>query len=408
MTSDGFMNRRTQTRLQTAVILLVFLLFLIQSRPLLSPYFTNQGLRLTAQKHFNEAVFFLNMALFLNPNDAYVHYKLAEIYYEKKLYKLAADQLRVAARLNPRLTGAYVLLGRLYHKTGQFAEALESLERALDLEPLDREIARLIEEIRRQYMFAQIDKAAILYSQNNLEESRSSLRKAVALSEESFFNLFVIENEDPEHFDIQEQINRLKLISRMDAQRYSVYRLIANRLMENHDFKQAAEYYKKCLRDKPHNAAARHNLGVAYFETGDIEEAIDELRIALSFQPQNADTIYALGRCYEVSGLWDEALQLYQILLPFTAESPFIHLRLAAISRERGALKAAQRELERAIDHAEALLLQNENSEIGRLTLREAKARLIIMLEQLKETSEEKTEEKDTAEYKPEDARRER
>lgn len=378
------------------ILVITLVLFLsIRLKPYIAPYFRNQGLQLAEKNHLNEAVFFLNVAAFLNPQDYTVHYRLGEIYFEKKVYTLALNELKASAIINPGFSKAYHLSGRLFYQIKYYDEALEHLNKALELDPLNRDIALLIEEIKKVYASEEIKRATQFYSRDNLQETKSSLQKALELSDESFFNLFVVETEEPQGKDVEEQINNLQLLSRLDPQRFIIYRMIADTLMGNHEFKRALDFYKKCISEEPNSVALRNNIAVCLFQNGQPDKAIEEYRIALSLEPNNNDIIYGLARCYENIGLEQQARFLYKLLLPFSKDMPYVYIRTAGLHLKQNNLKEARKDLETAIDLSQTLLAENKNNETARLTLDGAGKKLLDLMKITKENQEGPEGEKD-------------
>lgn len=362
---------------RTVLLTVAGFLLLIQSKPYLSPYFTNQGLQLVEKKRFNEAMFFLNVAQFLHPEEYRVLNGLGRIYYQKKLYPLAIDKLKRAVQFNPQLTEAYLLLSKSYVEIGQYEMALNVLRAANQFAPADKGLTRLMEDIKKEYITEQINKATELYSQNNIEETRETLKKASELSDATFYSLFSVEYVSPaQEESLKEQIDKLEILSKVENQSFATYQLVANALMEARDFKKAAEYYKKCLNEKPNSVALHNNLAIAFFEAGQFENAIKEYRIALSFEPDNNYVIYGLARSYEETGLLEEAKNLYLFLQKFSAEMPYIHLGLAKLHKKAGNAEEAKKELEKAVELSEKKLTADQENIVAQSTLREAKIKL--------------------------------
>ncbi len=366
------MRKSWQLTLQWLIGLGIIFLLTFQSKPYLSPYFKNQGLQLAKKGYLNEAVFFLNVARFFNPEDFLVHFKLGEIYYYKKLYQLAEGQLTWSLKINPHYTSSYILLGKLYHRLEEDKKALSSLQKALQLEPYNREIFTEIERIKQSYIEKKINQAASYLNRNNIPKTKASLKEALQMSKGTFFNLFVLENQPPKEI-ADEQITKLEALSHVSDHPDKIYRLLATRFMQKHNFAKAIEYYKRCLSHNPTDVTLLNNLAIAYFEKGDYPSAIKQYRIALSYQPGNYLIIYGLARCYERTDSSSEAKKLYEFLLPLEKEIPFVHLRLAEIATQRKDFKKAKQDLQRAIELAQNRLKQHAGDTVALITIQKSK-----------------------------------
>jgi len=366
------------------VIMLLIITF--YSKPYLSPYFINQGLQLTEKKRYNEAMFFLNTAFFLHPEEYRVLHNLGKIYHHRRLYSLAIEKLKTAIKVNPYFVDSYRLLSQCYQKVNRYDLALSTLADALKIDPGNRGMARSIEEIKKVYIADQINKAAELYAQSNISETKSKLQKASELSGDSFYNLFVLENEEPPGKNIEEQINRLELLSKVEEKNTATYQLIANMLIENHDFKRAVDYYKKCLPDKPNDAALHNNLAVVLFLSNQTENAIKEYRIALSFEPDNEYVIYGLARSFEASKMTEEAKRLYYFLIEKDPQRFYVYIDLARLSKENNNFDEAKTFLEKALDLSEERYSRDKEDKIAHYTFDKARKELTALAGALQNT----------------------
>ena len=379
--------RKTTVRVLNTVLAIIILGFAaVQSKPYLAPYFTRQGL-LLAERHLSEeAMLFLNIATFLDSRQERVHYALGKIYQEKKLYRQATDELKSTLRINPGFTEARVLLGQTYRQIKQYDLSLRELEIALNLESYNRLIARLIEEVKKEYLAEQINKAAVFYSRDDIIKTKSTLKKAFELSNNASYNLFITENQQPPENNIETKIDNLELLSEVSSERPLTNKIIANSFMEYRDFKRAIEYYKKSLAGEPNNSVLRNNLAVAFFLMGRFPEAIDEFRAALSFDPSDHNIVYGLARSYQETRLFKEAENLYRYLLKdSSSDMPYIYINLGFIDKEKGDFEAAKNNLEKAMDLCEEKLVNDKTNQAAQLTLKKAREEIMLLPKGLKE-----------------------
>ncbi len=62
-----------------------------------------------------------------------------------------------------------------------------------------------------------------------------------------------------------------------------------------HQFKEAAEYYRRAAEADPKNVALRTKLAISLYREGDVDQAIDQLSQALKQDPKDADALFNLG-----------------------------------------------------------------------------------------------------------------
>lgn len=102
------------------------------------------GLELLSAGELRQAGTFFREAL-RESSDAYAHFGLGFINFLKLEDAVALEHLEAAARLDAASTATQKLLGLIDYRRGRTAEALSRMDRALALDPKDREAAALKE-----------------------------------------------------------------------------------------------------------------------------------------------------------------------------------------------------------------------------------------------------------------------
>ncbi|HEY2987391.1 MAG TPA: tetratricopeptide repeat protein [Candidatus Binatia bacterium] len=85
-------------------------------------------------------------ALQASPRSPIILNKLARVLIKQARYQEALPHLKTAHELDPDSVGTYVQLGRLYHASKDFAAAKGALEEAVQINPFNPEIYRLLYE----------------------------------------------------------------------------------------------------------------------------------------------------------------------------------------------------------------------------------------------------------------------
>jgi len=85
-------------------------------------------------------------ALQVSPRSPIILNKLARVLIRQARYQEALPHLKQAQELDPDSVGTYVQLGRLHHANKEFAAAKADLEEALQINPFNPEIHRLLSE----------------------------------------------------------------------------------------------------------------------------------------------------------------------------------------------------------------------------------------------------------------------
>ena len=90
---------------------------------------------LAPRARLDEAIEQVEIALRLDPVSAIFARDLAELYYFRRDFAAAADQAQATIDSDPHFYGAYWILGLVHEQFGDFAEAIECFEEALQLVP---------------------------------------------------------------------------------------------------------------------------------------------------------------------------------------------------------------------------------------------------------------------------------
>jgi cytochrome c-type biogenesis protein CcmH/NrfG len=83
--------------------------------------------------------------------------------------------------------------------------------------------------------------------------------------------------------------------SKADPKNSDLLAQIAAIYQSSHQFKEAADYFKKALEIDPKNVANRTSLASCLYYSGDVDGAIDQLKQALKYNPKDANALFNLG-----------------------------------------------------------------------------------------------------------------
>lgn len=99
--------------------------------------YSNMGIAACKVGNLQSGIQFLEQAVAEFPEMAEGYANLGRAYFLDRQYGRAADALRLALRLEPRLRGAYIQLGETYEILGKNLEARQQYQEALRLDPTD-------------------------------------------------------------------------------------------------------------------------------------------------------------------------------------------------------------------------------------------------------------------------------
>lgn len=209
-----------------------------------------------------------------------VHAKLAEIYLRESDHKNAAEQLQAIIKEDPTNAQARFFLGALAFDDRRFAEAAETFESALMLDPnLEQAYYNLaLCQITLQKpagALVTLDKARKKFAQNFLLEFWTAL----AHTEQKQWK------EALPFFTSAEVIGRAVEPQRLTQLFYLQFGSACERAG---DYEQAERHFKRCLQLAPDMAEAMNCLGYMWAEQGThLEEALQLLEKAVAAEPDN-------------------------------------------------------------------------------------------------------------------------
>jgi tetratricopeptide (TPR) repeat protein len=125
-------------------------------------------------------------------------------------------------------------------------------------------------------------------------------------------------------------------------------------------FADAYAGYVRILTLQPHNAVARHHLGVLELHRGNAVEAARQLETVVAMQPQNVSLQADFGRALLTSGQLERAAEAFLTVTALAGDHPDTRFNLAQVRERQGRLDEAESELQRTLemqpDHAQAIL----------------------------------------------------
>ena len=184
----------------------------------------------------SEALDEIKKAIEIDPNDPIAHAYYAEILIDTQLFEnieKAADESRIAIRLDPNLLETRRARGYILEATGNYEEAIREYEAAIAINP---NLSTLHIELGRNYRFAQVyDKAITAFTRANTLNPPDPL---------------------PDY-----------LISRTHATTGA--------------YAQALQYAETAVQNDPADARLRGNYGVMFHRNFFYDEAVEQLDLAI-------------------------------------------------------------------------------------------------------------------------------
>ena len=293
-------------------------------------------------------------------------------------------EFQKAAALNPQSAAAFFNLGAVYMQSHRYGDAIQPLERALELKGDFPQIHELLGYALLSQGYAA--EAAPQFQAANLREGLGIAQLEEGDLTDAVGNLEAALASHPDSPDLlyyfgratgllSRQIND-KLLSSYPATARA-YQSLAESYSALHQARQAEEAYQKAIKLRPDlpglhlalgevyaqaanweqaeqefraeaklrpgSAEAAFQLGSALLENGRTAQAREQLALANKLQPDMPESLYALGKAASMQGDDPGAIDAFTRMLtiePAGALAAKAHFALAAIYRKQG--KAAR------------------------------------------------------------------
>jgi tetratricopeptide (TPR) repeat protein len=314
------------------------------------------GIAADKQQQFDVAIAEFKKVTELAPSftDAFVG--LGQVYMEKHDFASAVTSLNRALDVDPGLAPAHQLLGyallaqgyaaqaiphlqRVDDKTGlgiaeiqtgQLPEAVANLQAALAARPNDPDLLYYLGRASGLLSKQSIDTLLAAYP--------DSARAHQALAE----NYFVLRQMPEAEKEFREALRERPDIPELHLELGEVY-------AGAFQWPKAEAEFRAQTKLQPGNAEAAYRLGTALLEQGKTKEALVELVRADKLLPNMPETLYSLGKAASLEGDTATAEKEWTKLLSIEKDSSLAgqaHFALAGLYRKQGKTAAAQHEMQ--------------------------------------------------------------
>jgi len=277
---------------------------------------------------------------------------------------LPADSI---AKIKEQFLDAYSFLraGMANERTGNYAGAVRSYRRGLEIEPENVELLNAMGfslfqqgksaeavvafekalEVDPKHWKAHNNMALASIDIGELEMAEAHYRESLAIKPQpAIYNDlgFVLERLGMPEQAAHEYRKALKLDPESASARYN----LGASLVRSGEFAEAERYLRAALEKNP-NTQTYTALGIALWQQGRLDEATANLRAAIEADPNNAAPYDALGTILVQQGKLDQAASVYRALVR-NRPSAAAHKELAQVFTRLGRTDEARKEMERA------------------------------------------------------------
>ena len=298
------------------------------------------------QKNFDLAVSEYRAVTKLEPAFAGGFVSLGQAFMERGDYGSALAPLKDALEIDPNLLPAHQLLGyallaqgyaaeaiphldRAHEQgalgiaqaeTGQFAEAIQNLQAALQKRPNDPDLLYYL------------GRASGLLSKQSVDTLLAAYPDSARAHQSMAENYFVLRQMAEAEKEYVAALKERPDTPNLHLELGQVYALSSR-------WPQAEEQFRAEVKRQPGNAEAEYRLGDALLQQGKAHEALLELERSDKLQPEMPETLYSLGKAASLAGDASTAENAWTRLLTIEKDSPLAaqaHFGLAGLYRKEG------------------------------------------------------------------------
>ena len=328
--------------IHAATIRIVTLVLALQTASPESSQHWNTARHAEEQKQFDVAVSEYRKVTELEPALAAGFVSLGQALMEQHNYAAALAPLKRALEIDSSLIPAHQLLGyallaqgypaeaiphldRAHEQaalgiaqseTGQFAEAIQNLQAALQKRPNDPDLLYYL------------GRASGLLSKQSVDTLLAAYPDSARAHQSMAENYFVLRQMAEAQKEYEQALKARPDIPNLHLELGQVFATTSHWI-------QAEEQFRAELKLQPGNAEAAYRLGDALLKQGKAHEARAELERSDRLQPQMPETLYALGKAASLDGDIAAAEKSWTSLLGIEKESPLAaqtHFGLASLS----------------------------------------------------------------------------
>ena len=305
---------------------------------------------LIEQQKFDDAIKACLSLTKAYPNSAVLNINLGKCYFELGQIEQAIESYQKAIEINPACVVAYVMLSQMHSAQGDADQAIKNLKRAINLEPHDHE---LYSTIGVEFLQKGNVVEAVNYLEKALKQNPNS-QSALSMIGDAYNKLGFILSEQGK---LDEAITAYKKALAIKPGDSDAYSNMGIALYLKDDLDGAIKSFQHAIRILPSFAEANFHIGVCQKDKGDIKAAIEAFDQSLSIRPNFTDAHFHKGVALQQKDDFDGAIQSYKKVLAIQPDNFDTHNNMGVAFYAAGDLIAAIKSLEQAIkirpDHTE-------------------------------------------------------
>ncbi len=279
------------------------------------------------KQYADEAITEYQRALESCVNSAEIYFKIAIAFYYKRELDKSLNYFKLALEHNTKLAEAHFMTAEIFMKKGDYIEALEAAQRAVDIAPFTSS--------RANYLIYCI--LSIINKDKHYKRFISLIASYLTLPFDKYAR--------------KEVIKKLSYLKFVPALLRISCLIFLKGFNEN-----VLDMYREIIDKAPGFVELYVNLGRVYFELKRYEDAICEYKMAIWLDSLNLRAHYYLCQLYEELQDFDNAIEICKKLIEMQPNVAEFHCRMAQYFYLQG-------DIEKAIEYYQTAVTLNPNPE---------------------------------------------
>ncbi len=305
------------------------------------------------------------IAYTLNPQGPTALARLGELYLAQKEYDKAVNFLNLALSLEPSANKLHYPLAMAYRRLGNKDLAKQHLDRRgiVGIQPPDPLKTKLDSLLRGFRVHILEGKSA--YSAKRYEEAAESFKKAIAEDPSKSSGWVNLGATNAQLFQPQEALSNFEEALRLDPENMTAHYNMGDLCITLNENKKAIEHLSKFVQANPEDGFASLQLARAYRNENMAKEAIDYYQQSLNIDHAQVDAWFELVAIFEDLSAFKYAVEILELGVKKLPREKRIKLKLA-YSLTASPDKTA-RNGKRALEIAEPLFRSESNYQTAKL-----------------------------------------
>lgn len=354
-----------------------------------------EGASLLRKDSFDDALKKFNRVLLIDPNNGEVHFRLGQLYFQKRDVEKGLSYLEKSTKLEPKNVRFSLNLALVFERQGKMSEAITEYRRLISTGTRDKRLkeaekrmsmatGRVLGEkgefsaallIFNGLLLEYPDDAEVLFyvggayvQLNRIQEAETTYKKlsasqpSNALVRINLANIYerTGRNEDALR-ELQAIIGNKEAGELGPAARVRHALIIAREKMIKKDWNNAIEAFRRVEELEPKNPEAEFNIALANVQLGRTDVAIKIFEKILEAKPGDFSVRLNLGQIYYDSGKPEQSKAQFQYVIDndkdgryrnqASARMNVIHTLIAEKALQQGNVEEGLRQYQKALDY---------------------------------------------------------